>query len=193
VQYARWSHWRSLIIHCEPFSYISCVLQLSQGLLDAEAFGGRCWLVSQVLWSGKKYVQATRHLLRLLQILKQQQAMVAAEQMRVSRAAGSAAAEEKQELAVADAGAKAEEEMKARQNSAAEKLVAFFRGIVVRKKGLEYKRQFKIDEPLGMSIEHLQVEELVEDGQASKVNVKVGTFVVAVNGTPALHPHCCVP
>jgi hypothetical protein len=124
-------------------------------------------------------------------VLRQQQALIAAEQMRVNRQATKAAAEEKKDLTEAEQKAKEEAEFKVRQDAASAKLVAFFRGIVVRKKGLEYTRVFAISEPLGMGIENLQVEELMEDGQATKLNVKVGTYVVAVNGTSPPPHHTC--
>ena len=66
------------------------------------------------MWSGKKYNQAALHLLRLLQVLRQQQALIAAEQMRVNRQATKAAAEEKKDLTEAEQKAKEEAEFKVR-------------------------------------------------------------------------------
>lgn len=69
-----------------------------------------------------------------------------------------------------------------RERRAAERVAAFFRLVVVKKQGLEYTREFKLGEPLGMVIERLRVEEVYAESQAGRAQVKVGTFAVACNG-----------
>ena len=117
--------------------------------------------------------------------LKQQQAEVAAAMATTACEADQAAEAEAAALVQRQASSAVAARESARENSAAERIVAFFRLVLVKKQGLEYTREFKLSEPLGVVIDKLQVEEVYEDSQAGKMQVKVGTFAVACNGESA--------
>jgi hypothetical protein len=68
-----------------------------------------------------------------------------------------------------------------RQDACAEKLQAFFRAIVDRKKGILYSREFEVG-PLGMEMEDLTITNIIEGGQAIRLGIATGSVVLKVGG-----------
>jgi hypothetical protein len=65
---------------------------------------------------------------------------------------------------------------------AAGKLVAFFRGIVLRAQGIELQREFDYDKELGFEYEGLKITSIEEEGQAASMGLKEGLMIISIVG-----------
>eukprot|EP00937_MAST-01D_sp_MAST-1D-sp2_P000635 g635.t1 len=73
------------------------------------------------------------------------------------------------------------ESMQSARDTAAERLAAFFHGIVARAKGIEYEREFG-EGRLGMELDGVIVNRVVPGAQAAEKDVLAGSRVLAIDG-----------